>query len=70
MLKTRSTRAPKKAPVKNRRVAAPRVKPAHAISLSAADSRKLAEYLSAPAREPNDFMKAALADYQRLLGAK
>ncbi len=70
MLKIRPTRAQKKAPVKSRRVTAPRVKPVHAVSLSAADSRKLADYLAAPAREPNDFMKDALADYQRLLGAK
>ena len=74
MLKARPARAPKrapkKAPVKNWRAAAPRAKPTHAISLSPTDSRKLADYLSAPAREPNDFMKAALADYRRLLEPK
>ncbi len=37
------------------------------ITLNAADSRKLVEYLSAPPREPNDYMKAALADYRRLV---
>ena len=68
----RARQAPKKAPVKSRRVrtAAPRMKTAHGISLSASDSRKLADYLSAPAREPNAFLKDALADYRRLIGAE
>ena len=49
-----------------RRAPAPsRLKPTGVITLNAADSRKLADYLSAPAREPNDYMKAALADYHR-----
>ncbi len=51
--------------VKRRAAAPSRLKPTGVITLNAADSRKLADYLSAPAREPNDYMKAALADYRR-----
>jgi hypothetical protein len=41
--------------------------PGSVITLNAADSQKLADYLLAPAREPKEYMKAALADYRRLV---
>jgi hypothetical protein len=37
------------------------------ITLNAADSRKLEQMLSRPAREPSEYVKAALADYRRLI---
>ena len=48
MLKPKAKRAPKKAPVKNRRVAVPRPKDANVICLGPADSQKLADMLSRP----------------------
>ncbi len=39
------------------------------IILNAADSHEFVKMLNAPAREPNDYMKAALADYRRLIQA-
>ena len=39
------------------------------ITLNAADSREFVKMLNAPAREPNEYMKAALADYRRLIQA-
>ncbi len=37
------------------------------ITLKAADSREFVKMLNAPAREPNDYQRAALADYHRLI---
>jgi hypothetical protein len=70
MLKPKIKRAPKKAPVKNRRAGAPHPKAAGVISLGPADSRKFMDMLSRPARGPNAFVRDALADYHRLLGDK
>jgi uncharacterized protein (DUF1778 family) len=69
MLKSRSTRAPKKAPVKSRRVAVPRLEANGIVTLNAADSRKLLDMLSQPAREPTEEMKAAIAHYRQSIQA-
>ncbi|MGO9174308.1 MAG: hypothetical protein ACLP7P_20415 [Rhodomicrobium sp.] len=67
----KKTQAKTARPSVTRRATAPScLKPTGVITLNAADSRKLADYLSAPAREPNDYMKAALADYRRLIRTK
>ncbi|MGO9170768.1 MAG: hypothetical protein ACLP7P_02215 [Rhodomicrobium sp.] len=51
--------------VTRRAIASSRLKPTGVITLNAADSREFIKMLNAPAREPNDYMKAALADYHR-----
>jgi len=42
-------------------------RPDGVITLNAADSREFVKMLNAPAREPNEFQRAVLADYHRLI---
>jgi hypothetical protein len=72
MLKAKPKRARivKKAPVKSRSAAPSRPEPTHVITLNPADSRELRKMLDCPAREPNAFMKAIIADHRRLIQAK
>jgi hypothetical protein len=64
--------SPRKNQAKRERItrrapASSRKTPSSIITLDAADSRKLADYLLTPGREPNANMKAALDDYRRLV---
>jgi len=57
--------AVRRAPALRQKSKAAIAHPDGVITLNAADSREFIKMLNAPAREPNDYMKAALADYHR-----